>query len=466
MSQVIEAPHANRRFEQFLVLLFLLAPPVGGLIVLFYALQNPAVFWTTIGLLLYLVGLLAAHIKWVRPFFRRYPWMISYKELRERGGKAAKRHPKLVATCMRSRWLRYGYRFAMTLFVAPALIGLYWLHGAHFGWFLAGWFIAGFGVTIGYHRVGTHPSFKTSPFLRGLFLTMGSMAMQGPASEWLKKHSKHHAFGETTADPHSPHIFDESKQGIFKEQVWSFMHSFMMWAFREPSLTRPRGMSIEDWEKHLLANPPSMKTFRYRDEDQYYWEARDKEGNIIMTTEQLVNKRWGKLVETIVRIEKDPVVKFVSNPVFYIACLVVTIGAPTWIGGVTVWESLARICFLNWVTFCVNSVCHIWGESPFKTPDNSKNNAVIEILALGEGGHNTHHKSELWAQHGIFAWQFDPSAWVIKGMRSVGLAWDLNLPTRGQVVQSWRQWRHRQPWMQGYPSKGRVPITDVVPEAA
>lgn len=462
----ITATHPSRLFEQTLVLIFLLAPPLGGLVVLYNALGNPAVFWSTIGILAYLVLVISAHIKWVRPYFRRFPWMISYKELKERGAVAAKRHPKLVAACFRSRWLRYGYRVLVTLLIAPVFIGLFMLHGHHFGWFLGGWAVAGFGVTIGYHRVGTHPSFKTSPFMRGVLLTMGSMAMQGPASEWLKKHSKHHAFGETTSDPHSPHIFDETKQGMIKEQIWSFMHSFMMWAMREPSLTRPRKMSIEEWEKHLLANPPSMDKFRFREEDRYFWEARDKNGNIVMTTEDLVKKRWGKLVETIIRIEKDPVVQFVSHPVFYISCLVVTLFLPTWLGGVTVWESLARVCYLNWVTFCVNSVCHIWGESPFKTPDNSKNNAVIEILALGEGGHNTHHKSELWAQHGIFAWQFDPSAWIIKGMGKVGLAWDINLPAKSQVIQSWRQWRHRQPWMQGYPARREPVSIEALPDPA
>lgn len=456
----ITATRPSRLFEQTLVLAFLLAPPIGGLMVLYQALQDPPKFWQTVGLLGLIIVLAALHIKFVRPFFRRFPWMISLSELRTRGRAAAKRHPKLVAQCWKNRWLRYLYRVVASALFAVPLVGLYLLHGHHFLWFMGGWMVAGFGITIGYHRVGTHPSFKTSPFMRGLWLTMGSMAMQGPAGEWLKKHSKHHAFGETTADPHSPHIFDETKQGMFKEQLWSFMHSFVMWAMREPSLTRPRKMSIEEWEKHLLANPPKMETFKYRTEDRYFWEARDKDGNIVVTTEQLVQKRWAKLVETIVRIEKDPVVKFVSNPFFYVGCLVLTLMLPYWLGGISVWESLARICYLNWVTFCVNSVCHIWGESPFKTPDNSKNNAVIEVLALGEGGHNTHHKSELWAQHGIFAWQFDPSAWVIKGMAKIGLAWDVNLPTRGQVVQSWRQWRRRQPWMQGYPVRDRQPLPE------
>lgn len=453
---------SNRRFEQFLVLIFLALPPIGGLVILANALQNPAKFWMTVGWLALLVAVVGAHIKWVRPYFRRFPWVKSYGELAEATRLINGAHPKVVRQAWRSRILRSLYRIGVAAAIAPSLIGLYLLHGHHFVWFLAGYAVCGFGITIGYHRIGTHPSFKAPNWLRGTLLTMGSMAMQGPASEWLKKHSKHHAFGETTADVHSPYVFEESKRAIFVEQVHAFLHSFMMWAFREPSLTRPRGMSVESWKEHLLANPPDPRTFAFREEDRFHWEVTDKNGKVIVTTESLIKKRWNKLVDTIIKIETDPVVKFVSNPIFYVGALVVSVAAPWYLGGITVWESLARICFLNWVTFCVNSVCHIWGEQPFRTPDNSRNNAVVEILGLGEGGHNTHHKAELWAQHGIFAWQFDPSAVIIKTFGKLGLATDIKLPTRQQVVQAWIQWRHREPEMQGYPVRVHPPTQAVV----
>lgn len=442
-------PISNRRFEQFLVLVFLLAPPIGGLAVLAHALKDPTAFGWTLVWLGAIIGLCTMHIVWVRPFFRRYPWMVSLKELSRRGKAAAKRHPRPIRRVWRNRLLRLGYRVLFGLAVSVPLVALYQLHGKHFVWFLVGYAVCGFGITIGYHRVGTHPSFRAPNWLRGLFLTMGSMAMQGPASEWLKKHSKHHAFGETSADVHSPYVFEDSKRGIFIEQVRAFMHSFMMWAFREPSLVRPRGMSVEAWREKLLANPPDAKTFRFREEDRHHWEVKDADGNIVVSTETLIKKRWGKLVETLVKIEKDRVVTFVSSPVFYVTALAVSLGGPCFFG-ITVWESLARLLFLNWTTFGVNSICHLWGETPFEVPDNSRNNALIEILALGEGGHNTHHKAELWAQHGIFAWQTDFSAWVIKGLRALGLATHVNLPTQHQVVSSWVAWRKREPNMQGY----------------
>jgi stearoyl-CoA desaturase (delta-9 desaturase) len=441
---------SNRRFEQFLVLIFLAFPPIGGLVVLAYGLQDQQKFWLTVGALAYIALLVGAHIKWVRPYFRRFPWVSSYPDLIEATKQLNWRHPKLVRRAWKNRILRSAYRIGYAALLVPGFYGLYLLHGHHFLWFLGGYAVAGFGVTVGYHRIGTHPSFKTHPIVKGILLAMGAMAVQGPAQEWLKKHSKHHAFGETSADVHSPYVFDETKRGIFMEQVYAFLHSFMMWAFREPSLTRPRKMPIEQWRDQLLANSPDPATFRYRDEDAYYWEARDKNGNVVASTETLIKKRWAKLVDTVVGIEKDPVVKFVSHPLVYIALLAANFLIPYYMGGITAWETLARICFLNWVTFCVNSVCHLWGEQPFVTPDNSRNNAVIEALALGEGGHNTHHKSELWAQHGVFAWQLDLSAHFVKGLRLVGIAKSLNLPTRQEIVRSWRQWRQREPWMQGY----------------
>ena len=453
---MVDTATSNRRFEQFMVGIFLFMPPIGGLILLYQSLQNQVVFWQTIGALAYICLLVGAHIKWVRPAFRRYPWVSSYVDLYEASKLLKWRHPKLVNKAWWSRIWRSCYRLGFAALLFPGFWALYYLHGHHFLWFLGGYAVAGFGITVGYHRIGTHPSFKAHPIVKGILLAMGSTAMQGPAGEWLKKHSKHHAFGETSADVHSPYVFDETKRGIFREQVYAFLHSFMMWAFREPSLMRPRGMSIEQWKEHLLANSPDPETFRFRDEDAYFWEARDKSGNVVASTESLIKKRWARLVDVVVGIEKDPVVKFISNPLVYLAILILSFAIPYYLGGISIWESLARVCFLNWVTFGVNSVCHIWGEQPFVTPDNSRNNAVIEILALGEGGHNTHHKSELWAQHGVFAWQLDLAAHVVKGMRLVGLAKGLNLATRQEVIRSWRQWRKREPWMQGYRMKTYV----------
>jgi fatty-acid desaturase len=38
-------------------------------------------------------------------------------------------------------------------------------------------------------------------------------------------------------------------------------------------------------------------------------------------------------------------------------------------------------------TFLVNSAAHIWGSRPYETGDLSTNNALVSLLAFGEGWH-------------------------------------------------------------------------------
>ena len=39
----------------------------------------------------------------------------------------------------------------------------------------------------------------------------------------------------------------------------------------------------------------------------------------------------------------------------------------------------------------VNTVCHITGDKPYETKDNSYNNKWVNMITLGSGLHNTHH---------------------------------------------------------------------------
>ena len=64
----------------------------------------------------------------------------------------------------------------------------------------------GLGVTVGFHRLLTHRSFKTSPAMRGLFAVLGTMSIEGPVISWVADHRKHHAYSDRLGDPHSPHV--------------------------------------------------------------------------------------------------------------------------------------------------------------------------------------------------------------------------------------------------------------------
>src|SRR5689334_10483997 len=70
--------------------------------------------------------------------------------------------------------------------------------------------LTGLGITLGYHRLFTHRSFKTTRGVRAALAVLGSMAVQGSVVEWTATHSKHHAYSDQPGDPHSPHVDAEA----------------------------------------------------------------------------------------------------------------------------------------------------------------------------------------------------------------------------------------------------------------
>jgi stearoyl-CoA desaturase (Delta-9 desaturase) len=85
------------------------------------------------------------------------------------------------------------------------------------------------------------------------------------------------------------------------------------------------------------------------------------------------------------------------------------------------WGGLVRLCLSHHITFCVNSVCHVFGRRPFDTGDRSTNQWLIGVLALGEGWHNNHHAFPHSAFHGLRWWQIDVSAYAIVLLEKLGL---------------------------------------------
>ena len=76
-----------------------------------------------------------------------------------------------------------------------------------------------FGLTIGYHRMLTHRSFRPHPAVKAILLVLGSMAVASPPIEFAATHIKHHAQSDREGDPHSP------LEGLF--------HSHLGWLFKD-----------------------------------------------------------------------------------------------------------------------------------------------------------------------------------------------------------------------------------------
>jgi stearoyl-CoA desaturase (delta-9 desaturase) len=93
------------------------------------------------------------------------------------------------------------------------------------------------------------------------------------------------------------------------------------------------------------------------------------------------------------------------------------------------WGGLIRYGYHNHVTFSVNSICHTFGERPFETSDESRNNWLIGLLAFGEGWHNNHHAFPAMALHGMGWRQFDLNGLVIRALAATGLAWNVKMPS-------------------------------------
>jgi stearoyl-CoA desaturase (delta-9 desaturase) len=119
---------------------------------------------------------------------------------------------------------------------------------------------------------------------------------------------------------------------------------------------------------------------------------------------------------------KDRMVMVMSKTFFVWVALSFVI--PYLLGGWrgVLWGGLVRIFLTHHVTWSVNSVCHTFGTRLFDTPDQSRNNWLVGLLAFGEGWHNNHHAFPRSAFHGLRWWQVDLSAYIIWGLERLGLA--------------------------------------------
>lgn len=91
------------------------------------------------------------------------------------------------------------------------------------------------------------------------------------------------------------------------------------------------------------------------------------------------------------------------------------------------WGIPLRLVVVYHVTWLVNSATHTWGERPFDTDDNSRNNKWVAILTFGEGWHNNHHAFPSSAKQGILPGQVDLTWYHIVLLKKLGLAKNIRL---------------------------------------
>jgi stearoyl-CoA desaturase (delta-9 desaturase) len=96
-----------------------------------------------------------------------------------------------------------------------------------------------------------------------------------------------------------------------------------------------------------------------------------------------------------------------------------------------IWGSFVSSVFLWHCTFSINSVAHAFGTRRYRTSDDSRNNALLGLLAMGEGWHNNHHHQQSSSRLGFFWWEVDCTYYLLRALAAVGLVWDLRTPPAG-----------------------------------
>src|SRR5690606_18817877 len=71
------------------------------------------------------------------------------------------------------------------------------------------------------------------------------------------------------------------------------------------------------------------------------------------------------------------------------------------------WGFLVSTILALHATAAINSLGHVWGTRRYETRDQSRNNAVLAVLTLGEGWHNNHHHCMSSARQGSRCWEVD-----------------------------------------------------------
>ena len=290
---------------------------------------------------------------------------------------------------VRSGTSRISQVVTLVAVVVPPLglvsaMGLLW--GVAFHWvdlalFVGFYVVCAFGTTIGFHRYFTHRGFEARTPVRAALAILGCMTMQGPITQWVTDHRKHHALSDQPGDPHSPHVgHGDGALGALR----GFVQAHVGWLFTNLGMEQGR--------------------------------------------------EYGK------DLYDDPLIRLIDRA--YLLWVVLTLGLPFaigyWVGGTAggleglVWGGLVRIFAYQHATFSVNSICHMFGRKAYRSRDEARNNWLVALLVFGEGWHNNHHAFPASARHGLDRRQIDPSWWVIHGLEKLGLVWDVRVPDESQ----------------------------------
>ena len=223
------------------------------------------------------------------------------------------------------------------------------------------------GITVGYHRMLTHRSFRTHKPTEYVFASLGSMAVQGPVIAWVADHRKHHAHTDVEGDPHSPHV--GPRRGRDRACCSGLWHAHMGWLLSEHGRA--------DWKQYA----PDL----YEDRGM-----------------RLINRRFVSLVLLGPRASRR----------WPATCSPARCSAPPPACSGAAWSaSSSSTTSPGASTRSATSSA----SRRFEVEDQSTNVFWLALPSLGESWHHNHHAFPRSAVHGLRRWELDPSALLIAG---------------------------------------------------
>ncbi len=244
------------------------------------------------------------------------------------------------------------------------------------------WAISGLGITVGYHRLAAHKTFKATQNTRLALAIAGSTAGLGSIISWAAIHRRHHECSDKEGDMHSPNLHGKD----FGGRVRGFVHAHITWML-----------------KHEFPNvnhyvPDLMNDQRLLSVSRHY-------------------SLW--------------VLLGIAIPA--VACGLL---AGSWWGVLNgiLWGGAVRIFIVANSMWCLNSLMHTIGRKTYKTKDESGNSLILSLISWGEGWHNNHHAFPRSANFGLKWYRIDPGYWLIVTLEKLGLASDVYVPPPDRVA--------------------------------
>lgn len=238
-------------------------------------------------------------------------------------------------------------------------------------WAVALYTLRSIGVSLGNHRLFTHKSFKCHFATEVALDFLAGLAAQGSLKTWVADHDQHHWDTEGDWDPHSP-----SKYSGWRGFWWAHI----VWLFFE--VNRPRS----DFD--IVSARKNTRT--------------------------IALDRW-------------------INPIAVMSGFVL----PWYFAGTDGLLLAGFFCvvFHLHITWCVNSVCHIYGSTDERfrrTGDTSRNNWILASVSwIGEVWHFYHHAK---ADSAVLGWKWyhlDLGKWILNIGEPLGIFWDIKRPPAG-----------------------------------